>query len=349
MSKSTVLRSGTTAFHIPFITTSSSFEFVAVLRRQAGKLDAFPEVQVYNNQDDFFSHDLDLVIITSPNTHHYPYAEAALNRGKHVIVEKPFTVTSSEGEKLIALAKEKNLVLSVFQNRRWDGDFLTIQKLLDEKKLGRVVDYESHFDRFRNKLKGNAWREEDQPGSGVLFDLAPHLFDQAFVLFGKPKYLSADIRNQRRLGNTDDYFELRLDYEDGLRVILKAGMLVADKGPHFTIHGTEGSFLKYGLDPQEDALRAGKNPANVPAGTWGTEDESLWGKLTTAGTDGSLNVARVPTLPGNYTGFFENVAETIRSGDHSKLIVKPEEALLSIRAIELARISNEKRAAVLFQ
>ena len=277
--------------------------------------------------------DIDLVIITTPNHLHASQAEAALKSGKHVVVEKPFTVTSREAESLIELSERKNCLLSVFQNRRLDGDFLTVKKLISREAVGRLVEYESRFDRFRNYLKKDAWKEEDLPGSGILYDLSPHLIDQALQLFGKPEKLFAEIRNQRG-GDADDWFEIRL-YYDGCIATLKAGMLVPDLTPRFVLRGTEGAYTKYGFDPQESALAEGKDP-HQPG--WGHESEENYGLLTTSDGERDHKV-RVPTAPGEYPRFYANIADSINGKDN--LTVKPKEAAEVIRLIELALESTQ--------
>ena len=182
---------------------------------------------------------LELIVITTPNDSHFDYAWRALEAGKHVVVEKPFTITSADAKKLIKQAEKKNRVLSVYQNRRYVSDFLTIRQLLKENKLGEIVEFEAHYDRYRPEQRPNAWREENEPGSGILYDLGAHLIDQAFCLFGLPQFITADIRIQRPHARTTDYFELWLDY-GFTKVILKAGMLVREPGPRYTIHGRHG-------------------------------------------------------------------------------------------------------------
>jgi predicted dehydrogenase len=256
-----------------------------------------------------------------------------------VVVEKPFTTTSAEALQLIDLARRQNKILSVHQNRRWDGDFQTVKKLLDQGLLGRLVEFESHFDRFRNHQQPGAWREQEGPGTGILFDLGSHLIDQAQVLFGLPQMITADIRIQRDFARTADNFELILHYEN-LKVTLKAGMLVRETGPRFILHGTEGAFVKYGLDVQEEALKQGLTPSSPG---WGEEAEEHWGTLNTQ--VGKLHVkARIETIAGRYQAFYENIAEAING--KAELIVKPEEAMNTIRVIELAIESSRRGATI---
>ena len=196
---------------------------------------------------------LDLVVITSPNNLHFEHAYAALSHDKHVVVEKPFVLTESEGKTLIDLAERRQKILTVYQNRRWDADFLTIQRLIQENTLGEIYYFESRFDRFRPEVK-NRWKEDDMPGSGILWDLGVHLMDQALLLFGLPTYVFADLAYQRPGAKTIDYFRVLLDYPTGLKVSLGASNLCLKSGPKFVIHGTRGSFVKFGTDPQEASL-----------------------------------------------------------------------------------------------
>lgn len=328
-------------FHAPVIQAVPGLRLKKVVERHADESSRrYPEVEVVRDVAALLKdEEIDLVVITTPNTSHFEYARDSLIAGKHVVVEKPFTTTSAEALKLIDLAHGQNRILSVHQNRRWDGDFLTVKRLLDQKLLGRLVEYESHFDRFRNQLQPGAWREEEGPGTGILFDLGSHLIDQAQVLFGPPQLITADIRIQRDFARTADNFEVILHYE-GLKVTLKAGMLVREPGPRFILHSTEGSFVKYGLDVQEDALKQGLTPS---APGWGKEPQELWGMLNTQ--IGELHLKRrIETIPGCYQAFYENLVKAING--EAELIVKPVEAMNTIRIIELAIESSQKRVTV---
>lgn len=240
---------------------------------------------------------------------------------------------------LIELAKQCNRVLSVFHNRRYVADFLTMKKILHEKLLGDIVEYEGHFDRYRPEAKPNAWREEDKPGSGILYDLGAHLIDQALYLFGIPKTITADIRLQRPHARVDDYFELWLDY-GFMKAILKSGMLVREPGPRYMIHGTIGSFLKYGEDPQEALLKEGAMP-NTPH--WGEEPEEQWGLLHTT-INGKAIKEKYPSLAGNFGFYYQNLYKTIVLNE--PLQEKPEHGFNSIRMVELAMESNRKKCTV---
>ena len=328
-------------FHAPVIQSVPNLRLKKVVERHADDSSKhYPEVEVVRDVAGLLKdEEIDLVVITTPNTSHFEYARDSLLAGKHVVVEKPFTTTSAEAQLLIDIARRQNRVITVHQNRRWDGDFQTVKRLLDEKLLGRLVEYESHFDRFRNYEQPGSWREEDAPGSGILFDLGSHLIDQAQVLFGLPQTIMADIRVQRDFARTADNFELILFY-DQLKVSLNAGMLVREPSPRFILHGTEGSFVKYGLDVQEEALKQGLTP---DAPHWGEEPEEQWGTLYTQAGELPLK-RRIETIAGRYPAYYQNVIEAING--EAELIVKPEEAMNTIRTIELAMVSSQKRAGI---
>jgi len=289
------------------------------------------------NADELFAEpSVDLVVVATPNTSHFEIAAKAMQAGKHVVVDKPFTITSADADELIALSRKMGRVLTVFQNRRWDGDFLTVRKILEQKRLGRLAEYESRFDRFRPALKSGAWREQAIPGSGVLFDLGSHLMDQAVVLFGRPEGIFADLRQQRDGAVAVDSFEVRLEYS-AMKVTLKAGSLVCEPSPRFVLYGTQGSYLKFGLDPQEEALKQGGSPTQP---NWGMEPQDAWGSVTQC--DGNIMRAKYPTLAGCYPEYYTNVYRAITRKE--ELAVKPEEARQVIRLIELAQQSSlEKR------
>ena len=329
--------------HAPFLKVLPQYyDIIAVLERHKEESkELFPNAKIVRSMDELLAiEELELVIITTPNDTHFPYAKQSLLAGKHVVVDKPFTITSADAFELIELSKQANKVISVFQNRRYVSDFLTIKRLLHNKLLGDIHEYEAHYDRYRPEAKPNAWREEPEPGSGILYDLGAHLIDQAFYLFGLPEELTADIRMQRPHARTVDNFELKLGYGFN-KVILKSSMLVREPGPRYMIHGTVGSFIKYGEDPQEVFLRAGKLPTEVPH--FGEEDESIFGKIHTDISDHLFN-EKYPSVKGNYGYYYENIYKTIREG--VALRERPEHAHNVIKLIELATESNAKKATI---
>jgi scyllo-inositol 2-dehydrogenase (NADP+) len=307
---------GGKAFHEPLIRASEGLELACIATSRSSP---DPAGLIANP-------DIDLIIISTPNHSHYPLAEAALAAGKHVVIDKPFTVTLAEADGLIALAREKRRVLTVFHNRRWDGDFLTVRKLLASGRLGEVMRYEAHWDRFRPAIRPG-WKEEEGPGTGVLGDLGPHLIDQALLLFGPPDAVVGDVERQRAGTKVDDYFAITLRY-GRRRVILTSSLLAAAPGPRFGLYGTQGSFVKYGLDPQESQALAGISPAD-PA--FGVEEEGRHGILTLA--DGGAE--RVPTQRGTYLAFYDGVAAAIIDG--APVPVDPADARAGLAIIESVR------------
>jgi scyllo-inositol 2-dehydrogenase (NADP+) len=318
-------------FHAPLLTTHGGFELKTIVERSKSEASKYyPHTIIKKSFDELLSdNEIELVIVNTPDHTHYQFTEQALEAGKHVIVEKPFTQSVEESLKLISLAKRKNLLLSVFQNRRWDGDFLTVQKIIAEKQLGRLVEFEAHFDRFRNYIQPNTWKEDASTGTGTLYNLGSHLIDQALLLFGMPTSVFADIRMLRTDTKVDDFFELIL-YYDLLRVSLKASYLVKEPGPRYIINGTQGTFLKYGIDPQEDALKAGILPKSPG---YGIEKSEYWGILNIENNHQNCK-GPVETLPGNYPAFYNNIYEALVNGKN--LAVKPEEALNVIKIINAA-------------
>ncbi len=327
--------------HLPFIVTNPEFQLQCILQRHGNEAkEKYPSVQIVRTLDEMLYDDkLELIVITTPNDTHFEYASRALDAGKHVVLEKPCTITSSDAKKLIDLSLKNNRVLSIYQNRRYVSDFLTIRKILNENLLGEVVEFEAHYDRYRPERRPGAWREQNTPGSGILYDLGAHLIDQAFCLFGLPGYITADIRIQRPDAKATDYFELWLDYAI-TKVILKAGMLVREPGPRYSVHGTKGSFIKSGEDPQEALLRKGVLPESPD---WGLESTEIYGLLHTE-INGRIVYEKYPSLRGDYGDFYRDLYNTIRRGDTLK--VKPEHGYNTIRLIELATESNHKKATI---
>jgi predicted dehydrogenase len=331
------------AFHAPFLHVHPGFSIRKVVERSSEKSKKiYPYIAVVKDIENVI-HDpeIDLVVISSPNALHVSMATECLKAGKHVVIEKPFTPTSAEADELIKLAETCQRKIFVYQNRRWDGDFLTIKNVLQKNYLGDIKEYEAHFDRYRPEYKATSWKDENIAAAGILYDLGSHLIDQALQLFGKPKSIFADIRKQREGSPVDDYFDLHLYYE-GFKAILKAGMIVKFPGPRYIIHGKKGSFVKYGIDPQETALKNGMMPDSEG---WGTEPEELYGSLV--GIRDSLPIDfKIATQQGNYSRFYENVFQVLIN-DH-EMAVKPEEARDVIRIIELAYESYQKKKMIEF-
>ena len=323
-------------FHAPLLSAHPRFEIAAVVSSDPARVHAaLPDVQVWPGPEALLAdRTVEMVVVATPNDTHAPLAEAALRAGRHVVVEKPMTLTAAEAERLDALARSRGLVLSAFHNRRWDGDFRTLQHLVGTGALGEVRELWSHFDRFRPAVR-DRWRERDVPGGGILYDLGSHLIDQALVLFGTPDAVWADVLAQRHGASTDDAAHVVLRY-GARRVHLHAAMLVAAPPVRFAAHGTAGSYVVRGLDPQEDALKAGA----VPGGPdWGTVAPGAYGVLTQGDT-----AHPVPTLPGDYPAYLTALARAIRDG--GPVPVPAAEAALVLRVIEAAQRSSRERREV---
>lgn len=332
----------TTTFHAPLIAAVPGLQLAAVSSGDPAKVGIDrPELPVFTSPQALFACDeIELIVIPTPNDTHFPLAAQALAAGKHVVVDKPFTLTTGEAQELIAIARRHDRLLSVFHNRRWDSDFLTLQAVLRSGSLGRVTHFESHFDRYRPQVRGR-WRESAGPGSGLWFDLGSHLLDQALQLFGMPQAIWLDLARQRDGVVVDDWFHAVLRYGE-TRVILHGSALVPDVGPRLTVHGTSGSFVKFGLDPQEEALKAGLQPG---VADWGVDP--LPGRLTLRmGDEASEQI--VASAPGNYLAYYAAIRDAIRLGTPNP--VSAEQALQVMRLIECGIASaQEGRILVLDQ
>jgi len=331
-------------FHAPVISAVEGLRLAAILQRHGSEAEqAYPGTRTVRSLDELVAIDsIRLIVIATPNQTHFELAKQCLQAGRHVIADKPFTTTYAEAAELVELAEHQRCLISVYQNRRWDGDFLTVQRLLAEGRLGRIVLFESHFDRFRPQPKANAWREQAGPGSGLLFDLGPHLIDQAMALFGVPQAISADVRTERDGASADDAFDIVLHYPR-MRALLRAGVMASTPTPRFAIHGTHGGYLKYGLDPQEDALKHGERPTG---NSWGQDARERWGILYRVQGD-SLAQEPLPTLAGDYRLYYANVRDAVPG--KAPLSVTPEQALNVMRALELARESSRRGCVVPWQ
>lgn len=332
-------------FHSPIISSLDSFELDKIYTTNIESTKAietlYPNITVVSDIKEILSDvSIDLVIIAAPNTQHFSLAKQAIMAGKHVVIDKPFTVTSAEADELIRLAEEHEKVMSVFQNRRWDSDFKTLKNVIESGLLGNLVECEIHMDRFRKNIKDRAWREEYIPGSGVLFDLGSHLIDQAFTLFGTPNAITADLRMQRQIAKTIDNYELILHYSN-LKVTLKSGMLVRAVLPHFILHGENGSFVKYGVDIQEEDLKAGLTPLTKT--NWGEEPEELYGTICTTANGVEID-GKIKSEKGDYREYYLNIYDAI--ANKAALIVTPEQARNTIRLIEYAVESNQERRTI---
>lgn len=325
-------------FHAPLIAGTPGMALAAVSSSDATKVHAdWPPVPVVSEPKHLFNDpNIDLIVIPTPNDTHFPLAKAALEAGKHVIVDKPFTVTLSQARELDALAKSFGRVLSVFHNRRWDSDFLTVKALLNEGTLGEILFFESHFDRFRPQVR-NRWREQAGPGSGIWYDLAPHLLDQAVNLFGLPVSMTVDLAQLRPGAQTTDYFHAVLSYPQR-RIVLHGTMVAAAESARYILHGTRGSFVKFGLDPQEERL---KNGERLPQEDWGYDMRD--GVVTRV--EGEERVEEtLLTIPGNYPAYYAAIRDALNgTGDNP---VPASQAIQIMELIELGIESAKHRATL---
>jgi predicted dehydrogenase len=318
-------------------------ELACVLERHTNNAkQRYPEVRVARSLDEMLSDKtINLVVVATPNDSHFSYTQACLEAGRDVVVDKPMTPTLEQAEELVRLAEKRGRLLTVYQDRRWDGAFLTIKKLVEAGELGTVVEYEARFDRYRLDAKPGAWREQaDFPAAGVLWDLGPHLIDGALVLFGEPKALSASAFWQRESSTVDDAFDVFLEYPR-LRVTLRARIIAYAPSHHLLLHGTQGSFVKYVMDPQEEILRSDHCPDGLDWGKdWGLEPEQHWGTLSRV----NEKPRKIPTERGDYRGFYANVRDAIEK--KAPLDVTAQQFLRSTRALILAHKSSRERRVV---
>ena len=317
-------------FHAPFIAAAEDLELAAVTTRDPERRrnaeESYPGVLVLDGPDDVFERagDFDLVVVATPNRFHVPNTLGAFEAGLPVVVDKPVTPTAYEARRLIEAARESGLMLTVFQNRRWDGDFLTARKLVGEGALGRVHRFESRIDRWRPQLTG-AWREHADEAGGLLLDLGTHLVDQALQLFGPAELVHAEIDTRRAGAEVEDDVFLALEHVSGERSHLWMSLVAAQPGPRFRVLGDRGAFVKHGEDPQEAALRAGRTPGDPG---WGEEPPEAWGLL---------GERRVPTEPGNYVAYYDGVARALRDGGPPP--VDPADAVRVLELLEAARLA----------
>ncbi len=327
-------------FQMPVIKAVRDLDLCYVVSGNPDKVKtALPSAKVFTSLEEMLAKsDVELVVIATPNAEHYPMAKLALEADKHVVVEKPFVIDSKEGEELIALAHSRHLKLTVYHSRRFDGDFQTVQHLVREGTLGNVHTFYSSYNRYRPVVK-DRWRERDEAGAGILYDLGSHLIDQALRLFGMPTSLAARLRCQRQGAQTVDHFHLVLNYPN-TDVILHGNCLSTAQGPRFQVFGDKGSFIKSGMDPQEDFLREGKDPGTKG---WAEDSPEHYGQLVVQA--GSTPIQEiVPTLAGGYEDFYQQTAGAIRG--RNSLPVSADQALAIIRIIEAAYQSDRQRKCI---
>jgi predicted dehydrogenase len=328
-------------FHGPLLKVNPRFCVKKILERTGNhSAGMFPGAEIVREFDALLNDpEVELVIVNTPDSCHYEMAKKALLAGKHVVVEKPFTFRSTEADELIILAEKAGVLLTVYQNRRWDGDFLTVRKVIESGVLGRIAEFESHFDRYRPDMNLSSWKEQGDEYSGVLYNLGSHMVDQAVQLFGIPEAVTAHLRIIRPGGKVCDYYDIRLHYSS-FSALLKCSYLVREPGPRYIVHGTKGSYLKWGIDPQEELLKNGVLPTGE---SWGTEEEKDWGVLNLSSGDTGLK-GKVVTLPGNYPAFYENLYGAVRHG--LPPAVEPKEARNVIHLLELCLDSNREKRTI---
>lgn len=328
-------------FHAPLIQATPGLRLTAIASHDAARVHAdLPALPVVRDPADLFADpQLDLIILPTPNATHYPLARAALLAGKHVVVDKPFTLTLAQAQELQQLAKQQQRLLSVFHNRRWDGDFLTVQALLAQRTLGDVVWFESHFDRFRPQVR-QRWREQAVPGAGLWYDLGPHLLDQTIQLLGMPQAIQADMAKLRSGAQADDYFHVILHYPR-CRAALHASMLTAADTPRFILHGSEGSYVKYGLDPQEAWLKSGRQPGEAG---WGEEIQP--GRLSRRQADDTLITEPWPGLPGNYLRYYAGIRDALRGQGENPVPIDQAVQVMAVLERGLEAATQQKTLSV---
>lgn len=328
-------------FHAPFLHLHKGFELVGAWERSKQLIaEYYPGARSFASIEELLTdNNIELVVVNTPNYTHFEYAKLALKAGKNVVVEKAFTTTVEEAEELKILAQQQGKKVAVFQNRRWDSDFKTVQKVINDGLLGDIVEAEIHYDRFNLQLSSKQHKEVPGPGAGIVKDLGPHIIDQALCLFGWPKALFADIRVNRIASRVDDYFDLLLYYPQ-LRVRLKSSYIVREAIPSFIVHGFKGSFLKPRADVQEANLLKDMKPDN---GSWGTEPENGQGLLH-AEKDGKIIRHYIPSLKGNYYDYYDGVYKALT--ENLPMPVTADDGINIIKIIEAAFESSKEKKVI---
>lgn len=330
------------AFHAPVIRAVPGLHLAAILQRTGNEAaEKYPDVRIVRSMEELLAmREIQLVVIATPNDTHFPFAKQCLEAGRDVVVDKPFTTNLEEAKSLVEFAKKAGRLITVYQNRRFDGDFQAIRNLIEEGTLGRIVRFETHYDRYRPQLKPGAWRETTRPGSGILFDLAPHLIDHSLVLFGLPEAVTADVRSERENAVADDAFDIMFHYPNAMRAVLRSSILAAAPRPRFVLFGTQGSLVKQTVDPQENNLRHGNIPTRGP---WGAEPEENWGLLTFPEGD-KFTQRRIPSSNCDFRDYYANVRDTLQG--KAAPAVTPEWAVNVMRLLEMARESSKQGCTI---
>ena len=328
-------------FHAPLITAEPQLHLHSILQRSSDSaMSDYPNVKIAKTFDAILANpEIDIVVVNTPNEHHYPMTKAALLAGKHVVTEKPFTLSFSEGEELIAIAKQQQKILAVFHNKRLETDHLTVQKILHSGVLGRIVEIEWHYDRFRNVVTHKAWKENNLPGAGTWFDLGVHMLDSMLTILGRPTAVNADMRSLRRAEGSTDYFNVCFHYED-IRVLLRSNTFVSEKSANVSIHGDKGSFLKFGQDVQEQQLIKGGLPYQAD---WASHGEDNFGILHIQQPSGSQR-EKIESERGCYEAFYRNIADAINGKDTLRFTAQ--QALLAVEMLLAAEESNRLQKTI---
>ena len=314
----------------PFFEANPNFNLKTIVSKNQNPALYYPDVAVVKSIEEVLSNPtIDLVSICTPNDTHFEYAKATILADKHVLVEKPFTATSEEATILFELAKEKNKIVAVFQNRRFDSDFLTVTNLIEEKILGEIYNVQINFNRYKPALNPKQWKETLTAGNGIIYDLGAHIIDQTIALFGKPTSISGATFIERQHSVIDDAFDIKLSYKN-LIVTLKSSLMIEEDTPRYILHGTKGTFIKYGIDVQEDQLKAGKLPNDTNFGIEPISQSGIFSSVENNSTGKT-----VPTRRGNWALLFQNLYEAIVF--NKSLLIKPAEVQEQIKIIEIVK------------
>lgn len=320
-------------FHAPFLAAHAGFDLCAVLERNEPRMHRdYPGIRSHASLAELLADStIELVVVNTPSYTHFDLALEVLRAGKHVLLEKPVSASVAKLQELLAVAQQMGCHLLAYQNRRWDTDFGAVRRVVEGELLGRLIEVHFRFDRYKPALNPKPFKEDPLPGSGLLYDLGPHLLDQALSLFGRPLSWHKTVGHTRAGTQVDDYFSLQLRYPAGLTVWLWSGLLIADPVPAYVLHGTLGSYHKGRTDPQEPQLLLGIKPL---APEYGRETPGQEGRLTLADAAGNLATTPDPAPPGNYLGLFEAAFQTIRHG--IPYPITPEQLLWQMEVLESA-------------